>query len=257
MKRILIKCGGSVIDELTSEFFQSLHHLKKKGYELIFVHGGGPDINKMLELYNVKPKYHNGLRKTTKETLEVVEMVLSGQTNRKLVQLLIENGFNTMGLNGSDGSCLQAEFVNQEELGFVGEIINVNKQPIKMLLDNEYVPVMTPIGVTKEGIKLNINADYAAAAVASVLQVEHCLFITDVEGILINGEVAPLLDKDEVIGYIENGEITGGMIPKVNSALAAIEKGLSSVMIVSGKKSFFDGENWKGTKISGKEGILK
>ena len=109
MKKILIKCGGSVLDELTPAFFDSLKALQAGGYQLIFVHGGGPDINKMLSMYQVEPEFHNGLRKTTKETLEIVELVLSGQTNRKLVGKLTENGLQAIGLNGSDGGCLQGE----------------------------------------------------------------------------------------------------------------------------------------------------
>ena len=103
MKKIVIKCGGSIIDELTPDFFASLRQLQQHGYQLIFVHGGGPDINKMLSMYEVQPEFHNGLRKTTKETLEIAELVLSGQTNRKLVQKLSEFGFQAIGLNGSDG----------------------------------------------------------------------------------------------------------------------------------------------------------
>lgn len=126
-----------------------------------------------------------------------------------------------------------------------------------MLFNENYLPVMTPIGITKDSTKLNINADYAAAAVASALEVDHCLFVTDVEGIMINGVMTSLLDETEVKKYIEEGEITGGMIPKVNSALSALEKGLDSVMIVSGKSQFFDGSNWNGTKIMRKEWILQ
>lgn len=253
MKKIVIKCGGSILDELTSEFFSSLKHLQEHGYQLIFVHGGGPDINKMLSMYQVQPEFYNGLRKTTEKTLEVVELVLSGQTNRKLVQKLTKNGFQAIGLNGSDGGCLQADFIDQESLGFVGEIKEVNDQLITLLLQEGLIPVITPIAVGKSGQKLNINADYAAAAVANAVGAEQCIFVTDVAGIIVDGTVADQVEKKEVEKYIENGTIYGGMIPKVTSCLSALDKGLSSVMIVSGKATFFNGEEWNGTKIIGKE----
>ena len=253
MKKVLIKAGGSVLDELSPEFFEALKELQKKGYQLIFVHGGGPDINKMLSMYQVQPEFHNGLRKTTKETLEIVELVLSGQTNRKLVSKLIEHGLVAIGLNGSDGGCLQGDLIDVETLGFVGEITEVNDQLVSLLMNEGYIPVLTPIAVNKNGQKLNINADYAAAAVAHAVGAEQCIFVTDVPGIIVNGEVVPQLEKTEVEGLIENGTIYGGMIPKVTSAMSALDKGLDSVMIVSGKLSFFDGMDWKGTKIIGKE----
>lgn len=253
MKKIVIKCGGSILDELTSEFFSSLKHLQEHGYQLIFVHGGGPDINKMLSMYQVEPEFYNGLRKTTAKTLEVVELVLSGQTNRKLVQKLTENGFQAIGLNGSDGGCLQADFIDQELLGFVGEVTEVNDKLITILLQEGLIPVVTPIAVNKSGQKLNINADYAAAAVANAVGAEQCIFVTDVAGIMVDGKVVDQVEKQEVEQYIEEGTIYGGMIPKVTSALSALDKGLSSVMIVSGKSTFFNGEEWNGTKIIGKE----
>jgi acetylglutamate kinase len=253
MKKIVIKCGGSILDELTSEFFSSLKQLQERGYQLIFVHGGGPDINNMLSMYQVEPEFYNGLRKTTEKTLEVVELVLSGQTNRKLVQKLTENGFQAIGLNGSDGGCLQADFIDQESLGFVGEIIEVNDKLITILLQEGLIPVVTPIAVNKNGQKLNINADYAAAAVANAVGAEQCIFVTDVAGIMVDGKVVDRVEKKEVEQYIEEGTIYGGMIPKVTSALSALDKGLSSVMIVSGKETFFNGEEWNGTKIIGKE----
>jgi len=253
MKKIVIKCGGSILDKLNSEFFASLKNLQQHGYELIFVHGGGPDINKMLSMYKVKPEFYNGLRKTTQKTLEVVELVLSGQTNRKLVQKLTENGFQAIGLNGSDGGCLQAEVIDERSLGFVGEITAVKDRLITILLQEGLIPVVTPIAVNEDGQKLNINADYAAAAVANAVGAEQCIFVTDVEGIMVDGKMIGQLEKKEVEQYIENGTIYGGMIPKVTSCLSALDKGLSSVMIVSGKALFFNGEEWKGTKIIGKE----
>ena len=257
MKTIVIKCGGSVIDQLTSEFFTSLKRLKNKGYQLVFVHGGGPDINEMLDYFQVKAAFHNGLRKTTKEALEIVEMVLSGKTNRKLVQLLREHDLNGIGLNGTDNNCINASFIDEEKLGLVGEVSQVNIRLISSLLEENLIPVLTPLGITEDGRKLNINADYVASAVAKYLHAEQCLFVTDVAGIFIDGELQARMAQEEITHYINTGQINGGMIPKVTSAIAALESGLNSVMIISGKKQFFDGEELIGTKIVVKEGIVE
>ncbi|WP_367949312.1 acetylglutamate kinase [Bacillus sp. FJAT-29790] len=254
---MLIKCGGSVLDELTPAFFNSLKELEKEGYQLIFVHGGGPDINKMLDLYNVPQEFDNGLRKTTSEAMEIVEMVLAGKTNRKLSALLESHGIRAFGLNGSDGRFLQGEFINKKKLGFVGEITNVKTDVISMLLREHYTPVITPIAITDNGIKLNINADFAAAAIGIALNVEHCIFVTDVDGIIIDGKLRAELSTDEIEQNILEGEITGGMIPKVTSATSAIGKGLQSVMIVSGKNNFYDKSGWTGTKIYAKERVIR
>lgn len=255
MKYIVIKCGGSVLDELTSSFFTSLSELEKQGFKLVFVHGGGPDINGMLELFNVKPQFVNGLRKTDEQTLKIAEMILSGQTNRKLVAMLQQHQLPAIGINGSDGDCLQVDFISREKLGFVGKIRKVNTEYLQLAVNGNYIPVITPIGITENGEKLNINADYAAAEVAKALDAEHCLFVTNVDGVFIEGSLASDLSKQEVHTYIANDEISGGMIPKVQSALNAVEKGVNSVMIVSGKKLFYENGKWNGTRIYHKEAI--
>ena len=244
------------MDELSTDFFESLIELANEGYQIIFVHGGGPDINRMLDKFQVPHEFVEGLRKTTAEAMEVVEMVLAGQTNRKLVSKLQSFGIKSFGLNGSDGAFLQADFIDEQKLGFVGRITKVEKDIITMLLQEEYTPVITPIAITENGIKLNINADYAAASIANALDAKHCIFVTDVDGIIINGEIVPQTDINEIEKYIDEEKITGGMIPKVRSAMASIEKGIKSVMIVSGKKKFFDGVNWIGTEIHAKERVL-
>lgn len=253
MKYIVIKCGGSVLDELTSAFFTSLSELENQGYKLVFVHGGGPDINEMLELFNVKPQFVNGLRKTDEQTLKIAEMILSGQTNRKLVAMLQQYQFSVMGISGSDGHLLQADYINREELGFVGEVSKVNTKFLELAINGNYTPVITPIGITENGEKLNINADYAAVEVAKALHAEQCLFVTNVDGVFIEGSLVSDLTKYEIDTYIANGEIHGGMIPKVQSAIHAVEKGVESVMIVSGKKTFFENGKWNGTRIVHKE----
>jgi acetylglutamate kinase len=255
MKYVVIKCGGSVLDELTPSFFSSLVELENKGYRLVFVHGGGPDIDEMLKILNVEPQFKNGLRKTDEQTMKIVEMILSGQTNRKLVTLLQQHQFSSIGVNGSDGDCLLANFLNEKDLGFVGEISGVNTKFIELLIQGNYIPVITPIGITTNGEKLNVNADYAAAAVAKALNAEQCLFVTNVDGVIINGTLATDLSNQEIDTYIETGEINGGMIPKVQSAINAVEKGVESVMIVSGKKPFYKNGKWNGTRIYREEQI--
>ncbi|WP_102271841.1 acetylglutamate kinase [Cytobacillus massiliigabonensis] len=257
MKTVLLKCGGSVIDELSPAFFNSLKELEKEGYHFLFVHGGGPDINAQLDLYQVPHEFEHGLRKTTAKVMEIVELVLAGKTNRTLAAKLASQGFHAFGVNGSDGGFLQADFIDQERLGFVGDIVKVKTEVISMLLEEKYTPVITPIAATVNGIKLNINADFAAAAIALALHVDHCIFVTDVQGILMNGELVPQISKEEIETYIQTNIITGGMIPKVRSAVNAIEKGLKSVRIVSGKEVFFSQSQWIGTEIIAKEGILR
>lgn len=257
MKVIVIKCGGSIIDELSPSFFYSLCEMKRNGYLPVFVHGGGPDINDMLEMLQIPSEFYDGLRKTTKEILHVAEMVLTGKTNRKLTEQLSSYGFKAFGVGGSDGKCLQAQFVNKQKLGYVGEITAVNKKLIQSFLDKNYVPVITPIAVTKDGQKLNVNADYAAAAVAAALDAEQCLFVTDVEGIMVNNTVVDSVSITEIDELITDGTITGGMIPKVNSAIAALNKGLQSTMIVSGKSAIYQDNQFLGTEICKKERVLQ
>ncbi|NRG43626.1 acetylglutamate kinase [Bacillus sp. CRN 9] len=257
MKSIVIKCGGSVMNELAPSFFDSMKNLEVAGYHLIFVHGGGPDINKMLELHQVQSEFVNGLRKTTNEVMEIVEMVLSGQANRKLATKLHHHGFKAIGINGSDHGFLQADYINEQELGLVGEIKQVKSEWLKVMLDHQYLPVITPIAMTEKGVKLNVNADVAAASVAKAINAESCIFVTDVEGVLIDGKRANELDTVEIKQHIDSGEISGGMIPKVLSAVSALEHGLQSVMIVSGKNEFYDGSKWIGTKIKKRTEVLQ
>lgn len=257
MKYMVIKCGGSVLDRLTAAFFSSLTELEKQGFKLVFVHGGGPDINDMLQLFNVQSQFSNGLRKTDEQTLSIAEMILSGQSNRKLVAKLQQHQFFPLGIHGSDGECLQADYINREELGFVGDITKVNTKFIEWVVEGGYIPVITPIGITTDGEKLNVNADFAAVAVAMALQAEQCLFVTNVDGVMIEGSLVSQLSMQEVNAYIENGEISGGMIPKVQSAISAVEKGIESVMIVSGEKTFYENGKWNGTRIYQKEPITQ
>lgn len=257
MDIVVLKCGGSVLEELSEDFFAGLKQLVENGRFPVIVHGGGPAINRMLDLYEVEASFRGGLRVTCEKTMEIVEMVLSGQTNRRLCSMLSKHGFNPIGINGSDGSCLKGDFLNKSALGYVGEITSVNTGLIEMMLRSGYIPVITPIASANDGSKLNVNGDYAAAAIANALKAERCAFVTNVEGIIINGTIKSDITEQEIEGSIADGDISGGMIPKVKSALAAAHAGVEKVMIISGKKQFFKNSNWQGTVIATREKVVR
>ena len=257
MKTIVIKCGGSVLEELSEGFFKSIQSLIDDGYQPVVVHGGGLAINKMLELHQIEPNFHNGLRVTCEKTMEVVEMVLSGKTNRMLVSLFERYGMAAIGLNGSDGKCLVADYIDKAELGLVGHVTMVNTTVIRKLANDRLIPVMTPVGISHDGSRLNINADYAAAAVAKALDAERCLFVTNVDGLMIEGNLIHEAGEDEIKNWIAAGDIYGGMIPKVESALSVLQKDIDTVMIVPGNNGFYSEGKWKGTAIVKKAEVAK
>jgi acetylglutamate kinase len=255
LKCIVVKCGGSAIEKLSIDFFKSIQSLSDDGYHFVFVHGGGPAINALLEQYNLEPEFHNGLRITNEKVMEITEMVLSGQTNRQLVRLLERHKLRAIGLNGSDARMLNADFINKSELGYVGKITSVNPRLIFQLLLEQFVPVITPIAAFNDGMVLNINADYAAAAIAKAVNADKCLFVTDVDGIMVNGSLIASIDEIQIAALIAEGHIKGGMIPKVNSAVTALNEGVPEVAIVSAQNSFYHKGKWKGTSITKRETV--
>jgi len=253
---VVIKCGGSVLDELSESFFDSLQELKNKGKSIVIVHGGGPEIGKLLKQLNVPSEFVHGLRKTTKEVLEVAEMILAGKVNKQLVSLLQKNGLKAIGLSGIDAGLLEAKPVNVNQLGYVGEVVGVNVSFLEQLLSSDYIPVIAPIGFDKHGQKYNINADTAAGAVAQALEAKHLLFVTDVPGILQNGKVVERTTVTSILEMINDGTIYGGMIPKVKAAIESIAGPLQEVIIVSGKTSFYSANGEiSGTKIMKEAGV--
>ncbi|RFB18258.1 acetylglutamate kinase [Bacillus sp. HNG] len=251
METIVIKCGGSILAQLSDSFFNSLKELKESGYRVVVVHGGGPEIAQTLTSLKIESEFVNGLRKTTKEVLDVVEMVLSGTVNKKVVIELEKAGIPAVGLSGCDAQLIKAKPINLGQLGYVGEVEEVNVSFLEFLLSQNYVPVISPIGIDEKFTKYNINADTAAASVATALKAEHLLFVTDVDGIKKDGEVLPSLSTDSVLSLIEEGTIYGGMIPKVKAALSALHDGeINEIIIINGKGSLLtiDG-TLKGTKI--------
>ncbi|MBY0597408.1 acetylglutamate kinase [Bacillus bingmayongensis] len=245
---IVVKCGGSMLDLLDHVFLKCIEQLKKK-YQVIVVHGGGPEIDAKLKQFNISVEKKNGLRVTTKEVMNVVQMVLCGSTNKKMVMNFQKHGLYAIGISGCDGNLLQVQPLDMD-IGYVGEVIGVETSLLKGLLDLNYIPVIAPIGIRGDQV-YNINADTAAAGIAAALGAKELLFITDVDGVLCEGELLKKTDEIELLQLIEEGVITGGMIPKVQAALTSIQMGVQHVSIVNGAKHFVgtSGE-WIGTTVT-------
>lgn len=255
---IVVKCGGSTLQELSDEFFSSMKLLKSKNITPIIVHGGGPEINALLDKLNIKSEFVNGLRKTTSDVLEVAEMILTGKVNKLLVTKLQQAGVMSIGISGCDGGLLKATPINEKELGFVGEVQQVNGNFLLQLLSINLIPVIAPIGIDDFGNHFNINADTAAAAIAEQIQANKMVFVTDVAGILKNNQLQEVVSVTEVEEMIEDGTIYGGMIPKVKGAIKCLQGNIEEVYIINGKGSnlMTNGE-LVGTKIvKSKETII-
>ena len=241
---VVIKYGGSAMldPEINQTIVQDIVLLKLVGLKPIIVHGGGPEINNMLKRLDIQSEFINGLRVTTKETMEVVEMVLAGKVNKQIVEMISGQGGCPVGLTGKDGKILRAKKLNKDgvDLGFVGEIEKVNTRLIKSLIDNDFIPIIAPIGSDDEGNTYNINADYAAVAIAGAVNAQKLVFLTDVEGVLKDKDdpqsLVSFLSDTEAKEYINTGIIAGGMIPKVECCMEAIEEGVPMVHILDGRK---------------------
>ncbi len=241
---VVIKYGGSAMldPEINQTIVQDIVLLKLVGLKPIIVHGGGPEINTMLQRLDIKSEFINGLRVTTKETMEVVEMVLAGKVNKQVVEMISGQGGCPVGLTGKDGKILRAKKIDKEgvDLGFVGEIEKVNTRLLKSLIDNDFIPIIAPIGSDDAGNTYNINADYAAVAIASALHAQKLVFLTDVEGVLKDKNdpesLISFLSEEEARKNITSGIIAGGMIPKVECCMEAINKGVPMVHILDGRK---------------------
>lgn len=253
MKVIVLKCGGSVADELNDNFFDSIIELRKNGYGVALVHGGGPDITGFLKEKGIESRFVDGLRYTDEPVLSAVELMLSGKTNRQIVKKLKEKGIPAIGLQGSD-QCFTAEFIDEERYGLVGNITGVNTDLLTFVLEKGLVPVVTPLAETLDGTHINVNADSAAATAAIALNAEELMFVTNVRGILNQGAVIERTTEPEIDALIASEVITGGMIPKVKGALKALHSGVGVVRIVSGQEAVFSDGSFSGTAIT-KEGV--
>jgi acetylglutamate kinase len=254
MNYLVIKCGGSVLERLPQSFYKNIIQLKESGKWMpIIVHGGGPLINALLKNLKIETTFVNGLRVTTNEVLDIVEMVLSGSVNKKIIQYLAEAGGKAFGVSGVDGGLLLAKPVEQaQELGLVGEIDQVNEHIIKNLTEQGFIPVISPVGMDQKGQKYNINGDIAASAIAKSLQAKLCL-ISDIPGICVDGEKLEKITKVEIEEMIKSQVIYGGMIPKVKAAIDSLVHRVPEVAIINGleENSLLDYCNGKliGTKI--------
>ncbi len=244
--RQVIKIGGHEIDDPL--FLEQLVDLVR-GLPVapILVHGGGKEITEWQDRLGLKPVKIQGLRVTDADSLRLTEMILSGLVNKRLVRMMALAGIRAIGISGVDGHLCEAEKLRlpDADLGFVGTVSRVNTGFIVPLLDAGYLPVISPLSLGRDGQVYNVNADTVAQALAEALQVATLVFITDVPGVKIGGEVVDLLPIGDVDRHITSGEITGGMIPKVRAAVGAVQKGVGSVMITHAR-NFIEG---KGTRI--------
>ncbi len=239
-KIIVVKYGGNAMinEDLKKAVMGDLVLLNLIGIKVVLVHGGGPEITDMLSRVGKKSEFVDGLRVTDKETVDIVQMVLSGKINKNLVNSIENMGGKAIGLCGIDGHMIKAEPVN-EKLGYVGEITKVNVTPILDVIDKGYIPVISTVGYDNEGNSYNINADTAAARIAGELQAECLISMTDIEGILRDkNDPSTLISKiyvSDAPQLMREGVISGGMIPKVNCCIESIRRGVKKVFIIDGR----------------------
>ncbi len=239
-KIVVVKYGGNAMinEALKQQVMEDLVLLHLVGVKVVLVHGGGPEITEMLSKVGKETKFVDGLRVTDAETAEIVQMVLAGKINKSLVNLLGTKGGKAMGISGIDAHIIEAE-VKDERLGFVGNITKVNVEPIKNLIDNDYIPVISTVACDDKGNVYNVNADTAAAYIAGALNAERLISMTDIAGILKDKDdptsLIPCIDVAEAKQLFSDGTISGGMIPKVECCLEAIAKGVKKVVIMDGR----------------------
>ena len=230
---MVIKLGGSTLEGLNEAFFRNFKALQDEGYQLIITHGGGPAINRELAKANISSHTVNGLRVTSEDMIDIVQSTLIGKVNPALVHELNAAGITAVGLNGFDGTLLESTYLDKETYGFVGEVTNVNTTLLDALTVAGIVPVIACIGVTKEGQALNINGDTVASGIALAVKAESLLLVTDVAGIRIHDEYQKEVTEADINGWIEEGHIYGGMIPKVQGAVACLHAGTPSAQLVN------------------------
>ena len=249
-KTIVIKFGGNAMvdDELKHSFARNIVLMKLVGINPIIVHGGGPQIGTLLERLDISTEFINGMRDTDSETMDIVEMVLGGQVNKEIVNLINVHGGKAVGLTGKDGDFIHAKKINLTtssaednaseiiDLGHVGEVSSIDPAVVNMLCHSDFIPVIAPIGVGDDGHSYNINADLVAGKVAEVLKAEKLLLLTNTAGILDKqNKLLTGLSISDIDDLITDGTIAGGMIPKTRCATDALKGGVSSVHIIDGR----------------------
>ena len=247
---VVVKYGGHAMGdpELSRDFARDIVLLKQAGVNPVVVHGGGPQIGKLLERLNIKSEFKGGLRVTDRETVDVVEMVLAGSVNKEIVSAINDQGGKAVGICGKDANLMRAKRLERRvrdpdsnieqvmDLGFVGEPALVEPHIVDVIIHSDLIPVVAPIGVGPEGETLNINADTFAAALAVAMKAKRLLLLTDVDGVLDkDGQLIRSMTTAEAQGLIEDGTITAGMIPKIESCMDVIAEGVEAVVIINGK----------------------
>lgn len=237
---LVIKYGGNAMTDpnLKKLVMNDILLLSTVGIKVVLVHGGGPEINQMLSKTNKESKFLNGLRVTDDETMDIVQMVLAGKTNKDLVNLIGSVGGKAIGLSGVDGKLIMAKKLN-EELGNVGDVTSINSQIIYDVMDKGYIPIISTIACDDNGNVYNINADTAASAIAGALKAKALITMTDIKGLMRDvkdeNSLIPEVKVSEVKALIKEGIISGGMIPKIDSCVEAIRQGVEKVFIIDGR----------------------
>ena len=239
-KIVVVKYGGNAMinEQLKEQVMEDIALLWLIGVKVVLVHGGGPEINELMDKLGKKPEFVDGLRVTDKETIDIVEMVLAGKVNKSLVTLLSMKGGHAVGISGIDGGLIEAE-IKDERLGYVGKITKVRTRPVTDLLEKNYIPVISTVAGDKHGNVYNINGDTAAAYIAGALHAERLLMMTDIAGILRDRNDPTSLITEitvpEAKKLREDGVINGGMIPKVECCITALDAGVENVTILDGR----------------------
>ena len=239
-KIVVIKYGGNAMinEQLKQQVMADINLLWLIGVKVVLVHGGGPEISETMKRLGKQAQFVNGLRVTDKETVDIVQMVLAGKVNKTLVNLLQMKGGHAVGVSGIDGGIIEAA-MKDEALGYVGKITRIRPQPITDLLEKNYIPVVSTVASDRQGNTYNINGDTAAAFIAGALNAERLIMMTDIAGILRDKDdpstLIPALTVSEARKLFDEGVISGGMIPKVDCCIEAIEKGVRHVVIMDGR----------------------
>lgn len=243
-KTIVVKYGGNAMinEDLKNSVMQDITLLKFIGANPILVHGGGPDISNALKQYQIESKFVSGLRVTDQKTIGIAQMVLIGKTNKEVVSLLNRNGSRAVGISGIDGNLIQCKKMTRDDdgnpidIGYVGDVISINCKMLELLAQDEYIPVVAPIGVDENGQSYNINADTVASCIACATKAEKLIMLTDISGIMDKEKnIFYFLTKEDALDRIADGTINGGMIPKVKGCIDAIENGVNRVHIIDGR----------------------
>ena len=238
-KTLVIKYGGNAMNDeaITTTILQDVAALKIVGVNPILVHGGGPEINRLLDKVGIQSQFVGGMRVTDEATMEIAQMVLCGKINKNIAGELNSMGVKAIGLCGKDSQLIKAEKLD-EKLGYVGKITEINAELLELLARDEFIPVIASIATDDHGNSYNVNADVAAAAIGAAMHAEKLLFLSDIDGIMVNKDNRQsLIDRisiSDLRAMIERGDITGGMVPKANSCIDAIERGIGSVFVLNG-----------------------